>query len=218
MLEWISPLKPAVIHSAITKTRTKNTCEWLLRHGHYECWRKESTSTILWLYGTGELRTSTILAQNFFWTSDLVGTGKTYLASRVIDDVTPRGSSSPGALAFFYCNRTDPERREHLSILRSFVKQLSTTVKAPLETYYRNTRFNSEPTEKDCEGLLLQLVEEHHETTFVLDALDECHEDSRDGLITSLIYISSKAKKPTKILSQVDQTTISRKGSKTKQT
>ncbi|KAH9219818.1 hypothetical protein DL95DRAFT_291269 [Leptodontidium sp. 2 PMI_412] len=180
MLEWISPLKPAVIHSAITKTRTKNTCEWLLRHGHYECWRKESTSTILWLYGT-------------------VGTGKTYLASRVIDDVTPRGSSSPGALAFFYCNRSDPERREQLSVLRSFVKQLSTTVKAPLETYYRNTRFNSEPTEKDCEGLLLQLVEERPETTFVLDALDECHEDSRDGLITSLINISSKAKRPTKI-------------------
>jgi len=59
MLEWISPLKPTVIHSAITKTRTENTCEWLLRHDQYKYWRNKSTSTILWLRGGGELRTYT---------------------------------------------------------------------------------------------------------------------------------------------------------------
>jgi len=59
MLEWISPLKPIVIHSAITKTRTGNTCEWLLRHDQYKYWRNKSTSTILWLHGRGELRTYT---------------------------------------------------------------------------------------------------------------------------------------------------------------
>ena len=123
----------------------------------------------------------------------------------MIDEFIPRASSSQGALAFFYCNRTDPERQELLSVLRSFVKQLSATVlhehtmKARLETYYENTRFNSEPTEKDCEVLLLELVEKHPETTFILDGLDECHKDSRDGLITSLIFISSRATRPVKI-------------------
>lgn len=66
MLEWISPLEPAVIHSVITKTRTENTCEWLLRHDQYKDWRNKSTSTILWLHGTGELRTYTYSGSELF--------------------------------------------------------------------------------------------------------------------------------------------------------
>ena len=57
------------------------------------------------------------------------GAGKTFLTSKVIDHVQCKLQASPSheGFAFFYCNRNEPERRQPLSVLRSYVRQLPST-------------------------------------------------------------------------------------------
>lgn len=68
-----------------------------------------------------------------------VGTGKTYLTSRVIDHIKHTLETSPHdeGFAFFYCNRSGPFMQDPLIVLRSFVRQLS--YKAMTMTIFRAT-------------------------------------------------------------------------------
>ena len=61
----------------------------------------------------------------------LAGAGKTFLTSKVIDHVQGllENSSIPEGFAFFFCNRNEEDRRKPLSVPRSYVRQLSTTVR-----------------------------------------------------------------------------------------
>lgn len=58
----------------------------------------------------------------------LAGTGKTFLTLKVIDDIQATLEKQPNeeGFAFFYCNRNEAARRDPLSVLSAFVRQLST--------------------------------------------------------------------------------------------
>jgi len=96
------------------------------------------------------------------------------------------------ALAYFYCNRNEESRRNPENVLRSFVKQLSISrderaIQGALTEIYKKkqrTGFASaQLTYEEAESLLPILMQAYSRTTLVLDALDECHEDSRIALI-----------------------------------
>jgi hypothetical protein len=55
ILDWISKVLYGMNHNTVKEQRTKDTCEWLLRHKRYIEWQDTSSSTILWLHGTGRL-------------------------------------------------------------------------------------------------------------------------------------------------------------------
>jgi ankyrin repeat domain-containing protein 50 len=57
------------------------------------------------------------------------GAGKTFLTSRVIDHLLE--ISTLEGFAFFYCNQIEEDRRKPLSVLQSYVRQLSTTIRNP---------------------------------------------------------------------------------------
>jgi Cdc6-like AAA superfamily ATPase len=138
----------------------------------------------------------------------IAGTGKTYLTSRVIDEIRSALKSNPNheGLAFFYCNRNETERQEPLSVLRSFVRQLSTIIKDEnsiqkrLKQFYIQTRLKaSEPTIGDCKELLLEFINLYPKTTLILDALDECDKQKRRVLIEIFDYFLARASRPVKI-------------------
>ena len=138
----------------------------------------------------------------------IAGTGKTYLASRIIDEIRNAltNNTNNEGLAFFYCNRNETERQTSLSVLRSFVRQLSTTVNDDLSIqtcirqYYIQSRLKaSEPTMNDCKVLLRELVDSYPKTTLILDALDECEKHNRRELIEFFDYLLCHASKPVKI-------------------
>ncbi|KLJ12837.1 hypothetical protein EMPG_12155 [Blastomyces silverae] len=189
ILDWISGVLYGQNHSTVKDSRTPGTCEWLLEHSSYTEWKKSSSSVILWLDGTA-------------------GTGKTYVTSRVIDEIrsTLKTSSNDEGFAFFYCNRNESIRREPLAVLRSFVRQLSSTVnyqhsiqKRVREYYLRSRQGASEPTIRECKELLLELINIYPKTTLILDALDECEERSRTVLFELFDYLVTKAAKPVKV-------------------
>jgi Cdc6-like AAA superfamily ATPase len=138
----------------------------------------------------------------------IAGTGKTYLTSRVIDGIRDALKKNPNheGLAFFYCNRNEAERQEPLSVLRSFVRQLSTianeedSVQKNLRQLHIQTRLKASELSMDvCKGLLLEFINLYPKTTLVLDALDECDKRKRGVLIETFDYFLDHALRPIKI-------------------
>lgn len=103
------------------------------------------------------------------------------------------------ALAFFYCRRAEAERRKPENILCSFIKQLAVINDRSLdllrEKYLEKggRGFLSNVLGSiEAETLLSRMIEQNSETILVLDALDECEEDSSHSLMTILSELIEK--------------------------
>ncbi|KAJ6035936.1 hypothetical protein N7540_000215 [Penicillium herquei] len=189
LLNWISPIPYGIHHSVIVESRTLKTCEWLLQNKNFCKWMDYGSSPILWLKGS-------------------MGAGKTYLTSKVIDHVQSLLESSldHAGFAFFYCNRNEENRRDPLCILQSFVRQLSTPV-GGTEHIRKKLKIVSHQAQRqgshlgfgDCITQLTESINEYSETFIILDALDECNEDSRWRLIHVIKELVSKSDRPLKV-------------------
>lgn len=138
----------------------------------------------------------------------LVGAGKTYLTSKVIDHVQGllKSLSPDAGFAYFYCNRNEEERRDPLSILQSCVRQLSTAVgstghirKSLQVVSDKARRQGSHLGLEACKTQLLESVNGYSQTSIIIDALDECYEHSRWQLIDVIRELVSKSDRPLKV-------------------
>lgn len=136
------------------------------------------------------------------------GTGKTFLISKVIDQIRATLSKQPNqeGFAFFYCNQNEADRRDPLSVLRAYVRQLSTiasdeySVQTQFKQYVEKTRLvASHPTIGDCKKLLLDFINTYPRTTLILDALDECDNSKRIELVEVFECLVREATNPLKI-------------------
>jgi hypothetical protein len=98
------------------------------------------------------------------------------------------------ALAYFYCKRDEDSRRTAIHVLGSFVKQLATSqentsIQEPLVNAYqsrRGTGFASAVlSSAEAELLIVELTKPYARTYLVLDALDECIDESKTVLIAT---------------------------------
>jgi hypothetical protein len=103
------------------------------------------------------------------------------------------------ALAFFYCRRAEAERRKPENILRSFIKQLAVINDKSLSLLRgkylekRKSGFLSNVLGSiDSQNLLTRMIKQNSQTILVLEALDECEEDSRHSLMTVLSELVEK--------------------------
>jgi ankyrin repeat domain-containing protein 50 len=128
----------------------------------------------------------------------------------VVDDLhhVLESHQNDEALAYFYCDRNQTDRRNPVSILRSFVRQLSTTrngdaIQPSLIQFYTQKRqkgFASENLNiEETESLLHQFIGIYPQTTLVLDALDECDPQTRARFIEVLDNLLQQSSKPIKI-------------------
>lgn len=122
---------------------------------------------------------------------------------------TRRENTNPAPMAYFYCvrNPAEPERADPDEIMRSILKQLSSStsaisVREPVATRYKELK--KEATESgcedppkltvsECEELILELLISNP-ATIVIDALDECNPARRHELLQALdniIQVSS---------------------------
>ncbi|QYT00330.1 hypothetical protein H0G86_007416 [Trichoderma simmonsii] len=189
LMDFISSEKFGRGHVTIKESRIEGTGDWLINHEGLRDWEAiPSSSTLLCLKGT-------------------VGTGKTYLTSRLIDHIkqTLETSAHDEGFAFFYCNRSGPSMLDPLVVLRSFVRQLS--YKA-----YRYNHIQTSVIQKcrlakqegrdlsfgDCKELILGSLNLYPKTTLILDALDES-EISTYNLAEILVDLMERATKPVKV-------------------
>ncbi|KUM59347.1 hypothetical protein ACN42_g7803 [Penicillium freii] len=182
MLDWLST-QPYLDHHTTIKLRVLDgTCQWVLQHPGFTEWKSESINSLLWLHG----------AQ---------GTGKTCLASVVIDDGMDVSSQIEDfAHAYFYCSRSTAEhqRGNAQSILGCIARQLSSPTSnqplaSPTLSLYRKIHLadgsTRAPSLWECRDLILELTEAYSRTTIVIDALDECAREERAELVEALEYI-----------------------------
>ncbi|KAL7944335.1 hypothetical protein V8C42DRAFT_326513 [Trichoderma barbatum] len=189
LMDFISSEMFGKGHAAIKDARTKNTGDWLINHKSFRDWQAiPSSSTLLYLRGT-------------------VGTGKTFLTSRVIEHVKGalKSSTHDEGFAFFYCNRSGPSMQDPLIVLKSFVRQLSYRAydydriqKKVIRRCQLAKEEGRDLSYKDCKELILDSLNLYSRTTIVLDALDESDVTSYN-LAEILIDLMEKATKPVKV-------------------
>ncbi|KAJ5105004.1 hypothetical protein NUU61_002351 [Penicillium alfredii] len=189
LLEWISDIPFGQHHDRIREKRTSGTGEWLVEHEVFNSWKDKESSDLFWLQGNS-------------------GSGKTYLTSKVIDTVRDRISYplKPEGFAFFYCDRDDKPCDKALTVLQSFVRQLSTTARNPesmqtkLQETCKEARENGTNFRfQQCKEQILTSLDIYQKTTLVIDAMDECDPESRYELIDALTLFLRESKKPVKI-------------------
>ncbi|KAG1719034.1 hypothetical protein EDB19DRAFT_1919458 [Suillus lakei] len=104
LLEWMNPVPCTDKHEDSRRQRNRETGRWIFHADQYTAWSK-SDSAFLWLNGQP-------------------GSGKTILASAVIDEIQGSGEAEPQTLAYFYCNFQDDQTTIAATVLRSLVVQL----------------------------------------------------------------------------------------------
>ncbi|GFF93905.1 putative ankyrin repeat protein [Aspergillus lentulus] len=141
------------------------------------------------------------------WLQGSSGTGKTYLTSRVIDLVQGMLNNTPKdeGFTFFYCDKTEPNYGQALSIFQSYMHQLSTTARNPgsIQTRLKEKCKKAQDAGSTlrfdaCKQQILESLNLYTKTTLVLDAFDECDPESRGELadaLKSLLLLSKNTVK-----------------------
>lgn len=95
--------------------------------------------------------------------------------------------------AYFHCKRDEEERSQPVSILRSLVRQLSSTfqrseeIHQEVQTLATNMELQALTFSVGlCRRILSKLISSYRNTTIILDALDECNMDKRSHLMDCL--------------------------------
>lgn len=122
--------------------------------------------------------------------------------SKIIDEF----AQEPGrhALAYFYCYYGEETRKTPASILRALVKQLclvdpGEVLPEPVLSEYtkreNNGQLSGELHPNDSKNLIIALSAGFPQTTIIVDALDECDEETREILFLILKQIVTSAKR-----------------------
>lgn len=209
-LDFISNEMFGKSHAAVAEARIENTGRWLLDNRDFRAWQDiPSSSAVLCLKGTGKLSISlTCIKTDHLTRNDSVGTGKTFLTSRVIDYVkqTLKASQHDEGFAYFYCNRNGPSMQDPIAVLRSFVRQLAGKAfdepdlvqSSLIQKCQTAKREGRELGYKDCRDLILESFNLYSKTTIVLDALDET-DITIYNLCTILMEMMETSRKPVKV-------------------
>ncbi|TVY34358.1 Vegetative incompatibility protein HET-E-1 [Lachnellula subtilissima] len=178
IVSWISDAQVGEDHERVrTKlgARHWDAGQWFLENPGFKAWKGSKRGQ--------------------FWLQGSVGTGKTSLASIVINELVKAGDDR--SIAFYYCSRSSTgSSNDTTAIFRSLVAQLACTVDGedvyPVirQWYQRDAKryvMGSRLSLTECEDLLVTLMAKRGRTAIVIDGLDECEEEMQ--LLRSLYEI-----------------------------
>lgn len=184
ILDWLSPINFVMHQTWQSERRLPTSGEWLLNHREYLDWQSSSVSSIFLLHG-------------------MTGSGKTSLASAVVDSLTKSVHSQQtlAPLASSYCskNASEIERSDPCEIVRSILRQLGgrgnvrKNIHDTIVSEYECRNSGAKDTGfdiprlsmQDCVRLLLNIIASDP-ATIVIDAIDELQPNKRHELINVL--------------------------------
>jgi Cdc6-like AAA superfamily ATPase len=138
------------------------TGNWFLRDPIYQAWTSSSRATLV--------------------CPGVPGAGKTIMAALVIEQQrrTVLSAQKPVVFIYYDYKRRDQQTLRHFleTILRQLVDAQS-DLPEPVKALYENT-----PSTADIERTLYETVKHLEGMIIVTDALDECHDDTRQGVLT----------------------------------
>ena len=195
VFHWLSKIDYERHHDDLSKHLLPNTGQWLFDSQPFVDWGQSSVSSILWLHG-------------------IPGSGKTRLISRTIDVMRNESTPNTSPVAFFYCARStaEPERGKPVEVLGAIIKQLCSSdpdesIRNSVATEYaariRKADYDYSRIRKlsveDCTRLILELTKDSP-ATIIVDALDECDEETRYELLEALDKIIADSLEVVKVV------------------
>ncbi|KAL0630901.1 hypothetical protein Q9L58_010249 [Maublancomyces gigas] len=184
ILTWLSQLSPTQHHDFNKSFRTDGTGGWLMDKESFRKWKDVDASSLLWLHG-------------------IAGSGKTTLASMIIDVVANDPQTNGHSLAYFYCYYGEEKRRDPGEILRSLVKQLClqspvSKLPEPVLSIYHKRKTDGDLSNllsvEESKRLLIELCGGFSHSMIIIDGLDECDAKTRGRLFDVLQNVVSESK------------------------
>ena len=193
VLDSFGPCDPYKNHRMSLKLQYPGTGIWLTEDEDFKRWLHTPHSK-LWLPG-------------------IPGAGKTILASSVIQEALV--ASSPNvAVAFFYCDYKDETTQDPLNILGSLARQLARQneeafelLQGLYEKHFLDNRMTSEYEPEELRDLVLDMASTFDSTLLLVDALDECGDNTSSvlELLASLNTIGNMCNVKRLFLSRAEQ-------------
>ena len=164
----------------VNPERVPGTCHWFLDHVDFLTWRKSQSSRLLWL-------------------SADPGCGKSVLAKYLVDrkgEVLSVHNTGP-TVCYFFFKDGDVERRDGAKAVCALLHQLFLQQPRLYLHAKEDFRTKSESFLTDLDttwNIFMKACEDFSEAEIicVLDALDECREDSRKVLVKKLVQFYSR--------------------------
>ncbi|KAH0536013.1 hypothetical protein FGG08_007096 [Glutinoglossum americanum] len=160
ILSWLSPLQMAQVHQTLSDRPEEGSGRWFLTSEKFLNWRNGSYKQ-LWSIVVNHLRRQ-----------------------------RPQLEDGEGiGVAIIYLKYNEPDQTLG-NLLGSLVKQLveeqGAVPKSLRELYGRHHARGTSPSLDEVSGILSSLVETYTKVSFIVDALDECSEEVRWGLVEKL--------------------------------
>ncbi|KZV62765.1 hypothetical protein PENSPDRAFT_692205 [Peniophora sp. CONT] len=159
---WLDPPSPTPIN--YEGKRLAGSCGWFF-DDKLEGWKAQKGG-MYWVYGHA-------------------GAGKSIICSSVVDVLR---KDPELLLAYFYFDEGDPKKQDHRGLVSSLVFQLGTSSEKGLD-YLKGQRSLRSLSCDELLPLLYQLLSFSGPAVIVIDALDECPERTRVGLLKLIKHL-----------------------------
>lgn len=152
LLSWIGLISTEQDYDEAKRERQPGTCAWIFRTAEFQAFHTgASTSNLLWIHGGP-------------------GTGKTFLSASIVEFLKQR-SSLP--VAYFFCKNEDVDKKNAVSILRSWIYQLASQRIEALDVIESFNRGAGVATEGNLWDLFPTIVHRLRCCYLVVDGIDE---------------------------------------------
>ena len=189
------------------KTRKDGLMDRLSDHDHMSPFHRERKKrygcTAVWLPRSRQFQDW--LADNepsTFWLSGLPGSGKTVMATAVIDSLLLRKGPEAVGVAYFFCQYNKAETLKARTLLGSLIRQCLAEENLPAnhETYLDQILSHEPLNVEDTKAFFLKVVlEASEEQILVVDGFDEMIYDQRSVVLAVLRHISESTDARVKI-------------------
>ncbi|KAL8372306.1 hypothetical protein RB595_001885 [Gaeumannomyces hyphopodioides] len=159
LLEWLCDSDHTTMYNAARDLHKSGTGDWLVEDSEeFKTW-KESSGSLLWLYGKA-------------------GAGKSVLSSSVIKYLKDGYEAEPDiAVAYFFFSFSDSKKQRLAEMLASLVRQLCArrpNTPQPVKSLSEYKNGGGRPDTKTLEAALMATIRGFSAVFVVIDALDEC--------------------------------------------
>ncbi|KAF8344857.1 ankyrin repeat-containing domain protein [Amanita rubescens] len=154
--QWLTPPDPSTNFNNALKSHLDNTGSWLLNSPIFLDWKQRDNS-FLWIHG-------------------ISGSGKTILCSTLIQAIQEQIDSKSAALAYFFCDVSDINKRNARGLLCSLILTLFTPQNQLVlkELFEKCKNGLEKPTDDDLYEVLKSYLSGFQDVYLFIDALDEC--------------------------------------------